>query len=413
MPFTGVSSAPAGTNEMLQHYTRFAAASEGLVMNTCLPICNVSFTPTVDETGGSFRFRDWVDPTVTKFCSTASIGLQGVVAPMIDTSFSYSLGVESSLQYISPVFKNLSANFVRYRVRRLMFHYTPQSTTTVNGRAVFAFADDPVHPIIVPGLESSSSSTPSGVMLGGVPSQESLLALGDSMAFAPWLPWSLDVSDRVKQNELYIDGGFGWQPAGTAPTPVEPYLVTSVSGFTAALRQWGFGSIGIATSTTESTAFEAGVLWMELEVELIEFCPIVSGSGGPGYGPGPLSKDVTLKGSLIESVLRKKVEKLRKKNARLQISLDTICKTKPSFTAFPSYERTVPLALGREVEKKEDLELAASSDEEDNVVLDPNQSVLQMGESTFEQKIMELRKKYQHLHELLEIDRPACEQDKT
>jgi hypothetical protein len=106
------------------------------------------------------------------------------------------------------------------------------------------------------------------------------------MAFAPWLPWTLDVSDKVKQNELYTDAGIEWLVADAATN--QTHTEGSVSGATAALRQWALGSMACQAETTEDAAFTAGVLWMEVQIELVEFCPITSFQGSTAIGPGPL-----------------------------------------------------------------------------------------------------------------------------
>jgi hypothetical protein len=67
--------------------------------------------------------------------------------------------------------------------------YEPQATTSVVDRLVFAYADDPVHPVLVP--------------TAGYPSQTDLLITPDSVAFAPWLPWSLRVNCD-KRDEKYV-----------------------------------------------------------------------------------------------------------------------------------------------------------------------------------------------------------------
>jgi hypothetical protein len=136
----------------------------------------------------------------------------------------------------------------------------------------------------MPGLGVQGSV--STVAVSNQPSSDSLLALGDSMAFAPWLPWTLDVSDKVKQNELYTDAGIEWLVADAATN--QTHTEGSVSGATAALRQWALGSMACQAETTEDAAFTAGVLWMEVQIELVEFCPITSFQGSTAIGPGPL-----------------------------------------------------------------------------------------------------------------------------
>ena len=71
--------------------------------------------------------------------------------------------------YLSPVFDLIASAFTRYEVKSLKFHYEPQAAATTTERMVFAYAPDPVHPVIY-----DQDST-----------VDSLLAVADSVAFAP------------------------------------------------------------------------------------------------------------------------------------------------------------------------------------------------------------------------------------
>lgn len=269
-PFTGVSSAPAGTNEFMQYYTRFKGKGQSLGISACLPICEVAFQP--DPSPGSIVMEgtDVVTPG-TQICYTAMLGLNRVIC------LADNLGAESGLYpylyaeagYISPVFDLIGSCFVRWRVNGLKFHYTPQSTTTVQGRAVFAFAEDPLHPLLNRFL--SDAGTNPKLVSAVPPTQTILLALSDSMAFAPWLPWSMDLSSRVRQNELYttVQIEFLTETPNFAPD----FASDDVAGLAATMRQSALGCFSIVAETTEEVGYIGGVLWMELDFDLIEFCP--------------------------------------------------------------------------------------------------------------------------------------------
>jgi hypothetical protein len=153
-------------------------------------------------------------------------------------------GTAVSDEYVSPVFDLIASAFARYRVNKLVFHYEPQASATTSERLVFAFAEDPVHPLLW--------SNP-------VPGTSELLALADSIAFAPWRGWSMDVTSRL-QNTLFY-------------TFSDPTAAVS----TFADRFSDFGVISLVGATPNGTgAIQCGVLYMEVDIELEEFCPIVS-----------------------------------------------------------------------------------------------------------------------------------------
>jgi hypothetical protein len=148
--------------------------------------------------------------------------------------------------YVSPVFDLIASAFVRYRVKKLVFHYEPQASSTTDERLVFAFAEDPVHPVLW-------SNPP--------PTTTECLALGDSIAFAPWRGWSMDVTSRLQDTLFY--------------TFTDPTLAVS----TFADRFSDFGVISLTGTTTgQAAVVGCGVLYMDVEVEFEEFCPIVTAS---------------------------------------------------------------------------------------------------------------------------------------
>lgn len=263
-----VSSAPAGTNEFMQHYTRFKGEGQSLLIDACLPICEVVFRTAANAGIGTLSFNNPLGGTLPLF-STA-LGLTNCIGIAQNTGSGVATypQVITPVEYITPVYDLIGSCFVRWRIENLVFHYTPQATTTANGRAVVAFADDPVHPVLWQDVRDVSN-----VLISGQnPSQTNLLALGDSMAFAPWLPWSLDVSDRCKQNELYTS--FRLEVADAEATITPASVRGDTAGVLAALRQSGMGTLSCRTLTTEAADFVGGIIWMEASIRLIEFCPV-------------------------------------------------------------------------------------------------------------------------------------------
>jgi len=229
------SSAPIAVSNDLQQFVTFDRGSKEntLRMSCCIPlyqICSNSYAASNLNIGGLSR------DSSTNFASV-SIGALGGTESDSTT--------DVNQLYLSPVLQLQGSSFVRYAMTKCMFVYEPQSPTTVSDRLVFAYANDPDHPMINPD--------------GTIPSQATLLALSDSVAFAPWRSWSLDVSKTVRQDLLY-----------TSPDSTNPDLN----------RFSYFGAIGCVpsiepTSNTPVTVY--GILYGCFEIEFREFCPLIQG----------------------------------------------------------------------------------------------------------------------------------------
>lgn len=161
-------------------------------------------------------------------------------------SIGYADTVENlQFQPFSPIFDLIGSAFVRYRVTGLKFIYEPQASSTTEERLVFAYASDPAHPLI----------------RAGAPSAGKLLSVADSIAFMPWRGWELDVSKNVRQDLLYTES------TATGTTDLQ---LDTINRFSA------FGVIGCVGASEDMTGnIPCGVLYMELKVELHEFCPVV------------------------------------------------------------------------------------------------------------------------------------------
>lgn len=224
-----MQGAPAGVSQDLQQFTHFLPSGnrEHLRMHACAAICQID---KIANGGGALR------PA-----SGAQIsGQLNLTAP----AWLASAGTKSEQDYVSPVFDLIGSAFVRYKVNKCVFHYEPQSSATTDERLVFAFAADPLHPVLW-------NATP--------PSQTDLLALADSIAFAPWRSWSMDVTEKLLDKTIlytYSDSA------------------TTVGEFNE--RFSDFGVISCVSDTVSGTTAFCGVLYMDLDVTLMEFCPIVN-----------------------------------------------------------------------------------------------------------------------------------------
>jgi hypothetical protein len=172
---------------------------------------------------------------------------------------------EVQYDYISPMFELMALNFVNYRLHGLEFIYEPQSTTTALDRCVFGFAADALHPL----LKNSD---------GTQDISQRILALEDSVAFAPWERWTLNVSDSLKAEDLYVSDFIE-----TSTNNERQYSARIANRFSS------FGSIAASCSNTSTLVSQTvyGIIYARIKVEFKEFCPLISVvTGSLDYPPG-------------------------------------------------------------------------------------------------------------------------------
>jgi hypothetical protein len=167
------------------------------------------------------------------------------LSPTNPIGLNSATGTYGTAAFISPALDLLGSAFTRYRAKKCCFHYRPQSGTNSTQQMVLAFAADPCHPLISP-------STPA------LPSNGGLESLADSIPFAPWAAWDLDVSRKLSKEWLYTQESTDGSTSGSPDNRFD-----------------SFGSIGCTVSTASTTtAANYGVLYMEFDLEFKEFCPI-------------------------------------------------------------------------------------------------------------------------------------------
>jgi len=235
--------APAAVSDFLRQTVTFLPTKngKGLRMKVCAPILNIGSagvttnTSALQDNSGDFLGNATFNP-ISGFGVKDVAGTPSLVA----------------VDWINPVWELISAAFVRYKVTSMKFHYMPQSASTVSDQLVFAFANDPLHPLI--GL------------LGGVDGEltnEVLLALADSIPFMPWREWELDVSDSLRLDQpFYV---------------AENISVANLSdGLLAYSEQLRLSQAGVFACTNAGTtvANTYGVIYLESDIELMEFCPV-------------------------------------------------------------------------------------------------------------------------------------------
>lgn len=240
---SNLASAPAAVSSFARQYVRFGGGKGGevLTMEACLPILNVGQI----ATGTAGAAPAIVGDGVTTFSGQS--GQLGLTTFDVQDS-----GLAVLSNYLSPVFDLIGSAFTRYRIRKCSFHYCPQAPTsggsvTGDPRYVFAFAEDPVHPLI----------------WDAAVSQDTLLALSDSIPFAPWCAWDMDVTSRLKDKDLLYT-----------------YDLSVVNpGSTGADQRFSnFGSIGVLADKNNGAGGTRihGILYMCLGIDLEEFCPVTT-----------------------------------------------------------------------------------------------------------------------------------------
>lgn len=154
-------------------------------------------------------------------------------------------GAAAAHAFISPQWDLIASCFTKYRVKRVKFRYFPQSTTTKDNRLVFSFASDANHPLVF-----------------GAATQSSLEAVADSIPFAPWCAWDMDVTSKVSKDWMYTYDG------------LSPQVQTNISSYIE--RFASFGTVGCITAIngTAVTGDVFGLLYLELGIEFCEFCPV-------------------------------------------------------------------------------------------------------------------------------------------
>jgi len=225
-----MQGAPAGVSQDLQQFTQFRPSQnrEGICMNTCVAVAEI-LKETATATGTALSF------------SGGDLGISCQLN-MTDPARLTTAGAKAAVDFITPVFDLIASAFVRYKVKKLIFHYEPQAAATDGQRLVFAFANDPLHPIL---------------WNATVPTSDGLLALSDSIAFMPWRAWSMDVSHKLADTEF-----FTFSDAST-----------TVTEFVERFSDFGVMSC-ITSEDTAAANLTGGVLYIETEIEFSEFCPI-------------------------------------------------------------------------------------------------------------------------------------------
>lgn len=224
------SSAPAAVNTIMRQGVSFAGNQGNLVMRGKIALLDVG-TGAAGQTG-----------CLQDYNTNVARGVRLSVGQLVALGTSGASYVFAD--QVSPALDLISSAFTRYRVKRMKFIYAPQSTTNTVNRITFAYASDPLHPSICPA--TAAVTTPEGME-----------GLADSIVFAPWMGWELDVSKSLPKDWLFTCSTNG-----------------DVTNGNEASRFEFFGAVGGVITPSSAGASRYGTLYQEFEIEFKEFCPI-------------------------------------------------------------------------------------------------------------------------------------------
>jgi hypothetical protein len=248
---TAPSSVSASRRMTFKYSSSVVNGQSSLRVQATIPVCQIQDSGTYNN-GLLFN----VGTTAT---SASSMCLALTSFPLFSTNASTPVAGTSGA-WISPHIPLMALAFDKYSIRRAGLSYEPQAATSVSDRLVLSFTEDPAHPILSPFNFVTQTAQ--------VPSQMQQLITKDSVAFAPWRPWSLN---------LPVD-----------PTPKFTFANLAEDAATVPIyqaadyRQACFGAINCVSSAGSSAVY--GILYLHVELDLIDPVPLVSISSIPSFG---------------------------------------------------------------------------------------------------------------------------------
>jgi hypothetical protein len=230
----GLVAAPAAMSSFMKQKITFGGKRH-LPLEFILPIATIGQSSTSGQTSA--------------IIDGAGTPLTGMQLNLTHVKGQLNAGGEDfAAEFTSQVLDLLGSAFAKFRIKKCRFHYRPQSGTNSTQELVFAFSSDPVHPLVY------------NVAGGTIPTTSGLLGLPDSIPFAPWAPWDMDVSGTLNKTFEFYNASSSNNEGATS---------------NAITRFDSFGSIAcIASTASTTTAVTYGVLYMSGELDLIELSPI-------------------------------------------------------------------------------------------------------------------------------------------
>jgi hypothetical protein len=236
---TGMTTAPAAVSGRAKMSFNFSGSNGGqhLVAGATLPFCFL---------GSDMFSNGMILSTGAGTSAPAAVCLinpQNLVGTQKDAADPPTL---VAARWLAPQVSLMTIAFDRYRVSGLEFIYEPCAPTSTVDRLVFAYAEDPIHPVLS-GITAGAATT--------VPAQTDLLITPNSVSFAPWISWNLRVPVEKRDQDFYV-------------------TLDGTSAFAATARQVFHGVVACRSSTTVA-AITYGILYARVIYELIDPVPVV------------------------------------------------------------------------------------------------------------------------------------------
>jgi len=200
-----MESAPTAVSQlgMNRELSLHTLPNGNLVVNYCLPLCDVTSPSPTDEGGTSVGFGPALVGTDALGASAVHYGGTLLLNPIVSVAVTYN-STTATAAMIAPTSPHVGLQalaFSKYRVTRLGFSYQPQgqtfqesAPTLGESRLRFAYTSDPSHPVLGT-LAYRGTGTIDYSVLTETP---------NSVQFSEWNAWKMDIND-VKTDWLYIN----------------------------------------------------------------------------------------------------------------------------------------------------------------------------------------------------------------
>lgn len=221
----------------------------------CLPLARANLPADGLAVGGcipGFILIGSRDGSTTQANQAYTLGLNPWRMPFYraSTVSSWDTGIAFPL---GPQLSFAAASNGQFRWKKLIFHYEPTYTTASDANFVFAFSRDPANSAF--GVSQNTNAA--------FPNQASLLLASSSIAFAPWIPWSMEVEvDSTQKYKRF--------PAVYGNNATAVYTDND-------MRFANAGCISLIVNKSNGTNSEStGVIYMEGIVEFDDPVPVTT-----------------------------------------------------------------------------------------------------------------------------------------
>jgi hypothetical protein len=255
------------TLDMNRRFELQTLPNGNLQVTYCLPLIDVASVSYVGgiatyDYGGAMQGTDAISDAAD--AHTAGTLL---LNPMVNLALQYGASV-AQYAMVAPSSPHLglqALSFSKYRVKKLGFGYQPQgqtfqedAATLGESRLRFCFTADPTHPVL----------GTLGYRGTGIIAYELLTETPNSVQFAEWNAWNLDIADF---NTDWLEINYPRFAPATLPTD---------TGTTALMRQTFFGAASLydsyGTYTNTRVNMVHGQLWQHGVMEFTDPSPLLT-----------------------------------------------------------------------------------------------------------------------------------------